>query len=42
LAFNFLGDGIRDIFDPRTRIPLKTLPELSLEEEAVSMPSELD
>lgn len=32
LAFNFLGDGIRDIFDPRTRIPLKPLPDTDWEE----------
>ena len=32
LAFNFLGDGIRDIFDPRTRIPLKKLPDTDIEE----------
>jgi hypothetical protein len=32
LAFNFLGDGIRDIFDPRTRIPLKPLPDTAWEE----------
>lgn len=33
LAFNFLGDGIRDIFDPRTRITLKPLKDSEASQE---------